>query len=418
MAADTTTVSTRIALPSVILSLVAGTVAAFVESVRPIAFIVFFGAMGLAIWSVGAVVRAYLIQSIRLSRTERRVQSARDESALRSRTFNDLIEGLRVMLLVVDDKFKIVAANKAARKAFDFKDPVGESLVAVTHSHELEELVKLAATSKSRLRDELTLAFPTEARVRVYAWRNNAVPGQVFVSLLDVTELRRLQQVRRDFVANVSHELRTPMTTIRAMAETILDGTPEDKELTERYLQKVIREVDRLTAMTDDLLTLSRVENEKPLQKPFNLADLVRAVVAQLGPKAAAKGIDLRCTTADDAPILGSSSEMTQVVMNLVDNAINYTPQGAVEVRLTTDNDHATLRVSDTGIGIAEEHQARIFERFYRVDKGRSRATGGTGLGLSIVRHIVETHEGSITVDAELNKGSTFTVVLPVRAGE
>jgi two-component system phosphate regulon sensor histidine kinase PhoR len=207
------------------------------------------------------------------------------------------------------------------------------------------------------------------------------------------------------------------MTTIRAMAETLLDGDPEDKELTDRYLSKIIREVDRLTAMTDDLLTLSKIENERPLQRPFNLAEVVRSVVAQLATKAKEKGLELRCTAPDDAPVMGSSSEMTQVVLNLVDNALNYTTSGSVEVRLACEGDSIKLTVRDSGIGIAEEHQARIFERFYRVDKGRSRATGGTGLGLSIVRHIVESHDGTIVVESELNMGSVFVVTLPVGRG-
>ncbi len=414
MGVDGNTIAARLTLPSVVVALLAGGLAVWVEAVRPVAFLVFFGACGVAIWGSSTLVRSFILQHARLVRTEKRVLAAREDADVRSRTFHDLIEGLRVMLLVVDDKFKVVAANKAARKTFGFRDPIGESLIAMTHSHELEELAGLASKSASRLRSEMSLSYPEEARVRVYAWRNTAVPGQVFISLLDVSELRRLQRVRRDFVANVSHELRTPMTTIRAMAETMQDGGPEDGELTARYLDKIIREVDRLTAMTDDLLTLSKVENERPLQKPFNLAEVVRSVVSQLTPKANDKGINLRCTTEDDVPVMGSGSEMTQVAMNLIDNAINYTPSGSVDVRLAMRDGSAVLTVADTGIGIAEEHLDRIFERFYRVDKGRSRATGGTGLGLSIVRHIVGSHDGRVTVESELNKGTTFTVVLPV----
>lgn len=417
MPLDVNQIGTRAALPLAVATLVAGALAVWVEAVRDVAFIVFFAACGGTIWCSRTLVRSVILTQARLSRTERRLSNARDETKRKTQTFNDLIEGLRVMLLLVDDKFQIVAANKAARKAFDFPHPVGESLLAVTHSHELESLAGLAQKSASRLRNELTLTYPEEARVRVYAWRNGAVPGQVYVSLLDVTELRRLQRVRRDFVANVSHELRTPMTTIRAMAETMIDATPEDKELTEKYLEKIVREVDRLTAMTDDLLTLSRVEQERPLEKPFNLSEVVRGVVAQLSPKASDKGIALNCTSVDDVPVMGSASEMTQVAMNLIDNAINYTQSGHVAVELSTADRNGVLVVRDSGIGIAEEHLGRIFERFYRVDRGRSRATGGTGLGLSIVRHIVESHEGTVSVSSELNKGSAFTVTLPLYKG-
>lgn len=414
MSSDAPAWPTRLAIPCLLVAVVCGGVAAFSEELRVPAFVVFLLAMAGVLWSTQSLWRSFVLQGARLARTERRVAAGRSEVESCTRTFTDLIEGLRVMLFVVDDKFRIVAANKAARKEFQFRDPVGESLVEVTHSHELEELAGLAAKSPTRLRQEVTIGHPTEARVRAYAWKNGAVPGQVFISLLDVTKLRRLETVRRDFVANVSHELRTPMTTIRAMAETLLDGEPEDKELTDRYLQKIIREVDRLTAMTDDLLTLSKIENERPLQQPFDLVDVARSVVQQLSPKAREKGIELRFVSPDRLSVLGSSSEMTQVVLNLVDNAINYTSSGSVEVALVAEGERIRMTVRDTGIGIAEEHLGRIFERFYRVDRGRSRATGGTGLGLSIVRHIVEAHDGTISVESELNKGSAFTVVLPM----
>src|SRR5690349_16243740 len=243
MTVDKAGLATRLLVAAIFVVLVAGVLGTWFETLRVVAFLVFAVAGVVALWSASSLVRAFILQSARLARTERRVGHAREESEQRAKTFSNLIEGLRVMLIVVDDKFDIVAANKAARKAFDFANPVGESLLGVTHSHELEQLAGLAAKSATRLRDELTLPFPNEARVRVYAWRNSAVEGQVFISILDVTELRRLQTVRKDFVANVSHELRTPMTTIRAMAETMLDGSPEDKELTERYLEKIIREV-------------------------------------------------------------------------------------------------------------------------------------------------------------------------------
>jgi two-component system phosphate regulon sensor histidine kinase PhoR len=405
--------SSRLALPALLVALVGGSFAIVSEAARLPGFAVMLAGLAVAFWSVTSLYRVMMFQSARQARAEKRAQALQEESDLRQRTFDALIEGLRVMLFVLDDRMHIVAANKAARKGFEFPDPVGQTLVAVTHSPELEELVRLATKSRSRLRDEVVIAHPVEARVRAYAWKNSAVEGQAFLSLLDVTKLRHLETVRKDFVANVSHELRTPMTTIRAMAETLLEGDPGDGDLQDRYLEKIVREVDRLTAMTDDLLTLSKIENQMPMQKPFNFAEVVRSVVAGLESKARDKGIALRCTAPEEAMVMGSGSEMTQVALNLVDNAINYTQEGSVEVRLLTSDGTHTLTVMDTGIGIPEEHQARIFERFYRVDKARSRATGGTGLGLSIVRHIVEAHGGTVKVSSELNKGSVFTVIVP-----
>ncbi|HXH61994.1 MAG TPA: ATP-binding protein [Fimbriimonadaceae bacterium] len=385
-----------------------------VEQFRTVAFLAILACLGVLLYALNRLRRVAEIRFVQHKRTQRRAVRALSAAEQSRHSFDALVEGLRVFLFVIDEKGYIVQANKAAQKAFDSPNAAGLSLLAVTQSTELEELVALTRESTTRLRHEITLHHPAQSTVRVYSWNNPAVPGQVFVTMTDVTELRLLERVRKDFVANVSHELRTPMTTIRAMAETLQEGGPEEEALRHGYLEKIIREVDRLTALTNDLLTLSEVENARPLDKPFNMSEVVERVVEQLSEKAKNKGLTLKASCAASAPVLGSGSEMTQVVLNLLDNAINYTSTGSIDVKLEIQGDNAVLRIADTGVGIAEDQQKRIFERFYRVDKGRSRASGGTGLGLSIVRHIVEAHEGTIKVESELNKGSTFVVTVPL----
>jgi len=198
------------------------------------------------------------------------------------------------------------------------------------------------------------------------------------------------------------------------MAETLLD-TPDDEmvEYKSRFLPKVISEVDRLNMITDDLLTLSAAESKPVEKKMMDLALVVRECIEDLRAKAESKGLELRVETPSHlmAPI--NPHQITQVVSNLIDNAIKYSNQGEIQVTLFLEEQTAVLSVKDNGIGIAEEHHPRIFERFYRVDKGRSRSTGGTGLGLSIVKHITEAHGGRIEVDSQEGMGSTFRLYLP-----
>jgi two-component system, OmpR family, phosphate regulon sensor histidine kinase PhoR len=326
---------------------------------------------------------------------------------------DDLADGLDVLVFLVDSDGAVQYANTRATEAFRFPDPVGQTLLAVTLSRELQDLVRRAAEDRSVQRAEIAFSHPTERIGVAQVWPESSGGGRLFVSVYDITDLRRLERVRRDFVANVSHELRTPMTTVRAMAETILEESPEADATTTRFLNKIVAEVDRLTHITGDLLTLSQAESDAPAKTETDLADIVRSVAGQLGKKAEDKGLRLTVQTPPTAKIRSNEAQLTQVAMNLLDNAINYTHSGTIDVALSEDGDWWSLEVEDTGIGIPSEHQSRIFERFYRVDKARSRASGGTGLGLAIVRHIVEAHGGTVAVKSELNQGSTFTVRLP-----
>jgi two-component system phosphate regulon sensor histidine kinase PhoR len=316
-------------------------------------------------------------------------------------------------IFICDETGTVAYANSTARNMFQFSNPTGRSLLAITVSYDLEQLVLSAVRTRTLQTRELIFPRPQERNAVAKAWMNPD-SQQVFVSLLDVSNLRRLERVRQDFVANVSHELRTPMSIIRAYAETLLDEEEPDQEKLQNYLPKMIAEVDRLSGLTRDLLILSAAELEVVQKQPCDIAAICQAIVAQLAPKAQSKELDLQFDGPTECLIEANPSQMTQVVLNLVDNALNYTVKGSVMVSLECGADPITIKVIDTGIGIALEHATRIFERFYRVDKGRSRSTGGTGLGLSIVKHIVEAHNGNVRLDSALNEGSTFTVWLPV----
>jgi two-component system phosphate regulon sensor histidine kinase PhoR len=295
---------------------------------------------------------------------------------------------------------------------YRFTNPSGRTILAVTLSNELEQLVQECERTGEKQRCDLAFAYPEGRTATADVWQEQG-GGRIFLSLYETTDLRRLERIRQDFVANVSHELRTPLTTIRAMAET-LQEEPENRALADRYLTKITEEVDRLSLIANDLLILSAAESNPVRKHDCDIADAVNSVIQQLQLKAKEKGLTLTYHGPSSLSIAANEAQMKQVAINLVDNALNYTSEGQIDVVLERNGDQVLIAVKDTGIGISSEHLGRIFERFYRVDKGRSRATGGTGLGLAIVRHIVEAHGGQVNVESALNRGSTFMVRLPV----
>lgn len=341
-----------------------------------------------------------------------RTESLELRLARHAEAVDALADGLDVAIFLCDGEGNIEFANRRATRLFSFDHPEGRSVLAVTLSNELERLAKDAVRLDESQSAEIRLSHPESRVVKARTWPDSTEPGRVFLSVYDITDLRRLERVRQDFVANVSHELRTPLTTIRAMTETMQDS--DDPDLRARYFPKIIAEVDRLTHLTSDLLILSRAESHPEPRSVVNLTEIVRSVIAQLRDRARAKGLELTEQMEDDFFVEANGTQMTQVALNLIDNAINYTSSGSVAVRMSQIEGSVLLEVADTGVGIASEHIDRIFERFYRVDKSRSRETGGTGLGLSIVRHIVETHGGKVTVESALHHGSTFRVTLPL----
>jgi two-component system, OmpR family, phosphate regulon sensor histidine kinase PhoR len=232
----------------------------------------------------------------------------------------------------------------------------------------------------------------------------------------DITELKKLEQMRKDFVANVSHELKTPITSIKGFSETLLDGAMKDQETLEAFLSIILKESDRLQTLIQDLLDLSKIEqHDFQLElENIDILSLLDEVKTMLQGKADQKNISLQIVSDTSQQFVkGDYYRLKQVFINLLSNAINYTgPEGYVEMGVKADNDRVYIAVKDTGIGIQQDEVSRIFERFYRIDRARSRNSGGTGLGLAIVKHIVEAHKGTISVQSIVGKGSVFTISL------
>ena len=275
-----------------------------------------------------------------------------------------------------------------------------------------------ARASGELVRDELQIGIGDSAQlIETHAspFRGEQASG-VIVVLHDVTDLRRLERVRRDFVANVSHELKTPLTSIKGYVETLLSGAMADPETNARFLQKIDRNVDRLVALVQDILSLARIESQEEGVRtvPVEWGPVIRSVLAHHEDDFVRKNLALDFQDPGrPVVVMGDKEAMVQVIENLVNNAIKYTPQGGrIGVRLAVEDSLGKVEVSDTGIGIPRKHLDRIFERFYRVDKARSRELGGTGLGLSIVRHLVAGMNGRVGVESQVGVGSRFSVSL------
>lgn len=326
--------------------------------------------------------------------------------------FETALEGMPDAVLALDDERRVTAMNRAAHELLDVDGPVeGRSLAEVTSIPELQGL----AESASGAEIELELDAGGQRLVLASVTRQAATGGCVMV-LRDVSEVRRLETMRRDFVANVSHELRTPVSIIRANAETLLGAAMQDPQQAERFLKAMLRNADRLGRLIGDLLDISRIEAGKYPLNPvaLGLAQLVDRTTEALEPEARAKDIAISRDVDDELRVTADPKALEQVLTNLVQNAVKYTqPGGHVEVEAHEDAGDVRIEVRDDGPGIEEAQRARVFERFYRVDPGRSRDMGGTGLGLSIVKHLVEAQGGRVGVESRSPRGSIFWLTLP-----
>jgi len=354
------------------------------------------------------------------------LQARQEDEQRGRRDLEDVLSSLQDAVFVVDADARLRYLNAAAAQLFEVRvqDVLGAHLLEALPTFELEAGVRAAIESGRHQAREMTLYAPRvrEALLRVAPLRrgeSNEVGGAVAI-IQDLTELRRLERVRRDFVANASHELRTPIANIRATAETILDE-PENIELARRFLPRLLSEAERLARLVNDLLNLAQAEAPRErVREPVELCALTGEVMEQLRVKAESRQIELSRECEGETRVSGDAAGLEQVVFNLLDNALMYTPEGgkivvqATSIPPRSSTPVAILTVSDTGIGIPSAEMTRIFERFYRVDKARSRSQGGTGLGLAIVKHIVENHGGHIRVESEIGRGTTFIVTLPV----
>jgi len=330
-----------------------------------------------------------------------------------------MIEGV----LAIDSKQRVVSLNGAAADllGLDGATAIGRPLHDTIRNPDLRRFALLAIDCRSPVEDGIVLRGPRPRTIRVRgtALRDVSGEGGAVIVLDDITDLQHLENVRRDFVANVSHELKTPVSSIKGFVETLLDGAADDPVDAKRFLQIIARQADRLGSIIDDLLSLSRIEQQEgagslPVER-IALEQVLGMVIGDCLPRARDRGIDLIAECPADLAAEVNAPLLEQALINLVDNAIKFSEPGRrVWVTAVADGDTAIrLAVRDEGCGIEEEHLPRLFERFYRIDKGRSRKLGGTGLGLSIVKHIAQAHGGGVGVESRPGVGSTFTMRLP-----
>jgi two-component system phosphate regulon sensor histidine kinase PhoR len=350
---------------------------------------------------------------------QERIRTIVRQSNEQQAVVGSMVEGV----LAVDLRERIISLNKASCEllGIDQRQARGRSLQEVIRNADLRRFVSRVLRGNRTLDHDVVLHGPREgvlqARGAVLHDAGGAAIGAVVV-LNDVTEFRRLEHIRRDFVANVSHELKTPITSIKGFVETLLDGGPHNAADTERFLRIVAKQADRLNAIIEDLLSLSKIEQGEETSEialeAVSLAEVLQSATRECERRAAERDIQIRIACDDNIVVHVNRPLLEQALINLLDNSIKYSEPGR-EVRLLGGQsaEEATITVADRGCGISAEHLPRIFERFYRVDPARSRKLGGTGLGLAIVKHIVQAHGGRVDVKSKLDEGSTFTLYLP-----
>jgi two-component system phosphate regulon sensor histidine kinase PhoR len=329
-----------------------------------------------------------------------------------------MVEGV----LAIDATGHIVSINKAAASLLDVEtqDVVGRNVEEVVRNSDVQQFIADTLQGKEPAETDVFLHVNGGRCFQMNGARlgaDEANAGAVIV-LNDITRMRRLEDIRRDFVANVSHELKTPITSIKGFVETLLEGTPKEPQQARRFLEIIAKHSDRLNAIIEDLLTLSRLEAESEQRKVSFESKKLRTVI--LGAvelsriKAEEKQITVEVTCDESIKARINAPLLEQAVLNLIDNSVKYSDTGGkIEIDVASDNSEVSISIKDNGCGIDKKHLLRIFERFYVVDKGRSRKLGGTGLGLAIVKHICQVHGGSITVESTPGSGSTFTMHLP-----
>ena len=346
-----------------------------------------------------------------------RIEEVSENKSRLEAVFLSMFEGV----MIIDVSGSILLMNEALKNSLRIEeDPLGKRPIEVIRNLQIQEIADNTLRSNGDLiSQEISTLLPEEKILLVHATpikKDANIEGAVLV-FHDVTNLRKLEIIRQEFVANVSHELRTPISSIKGYAETLLDGALKDKENAKDFLKIILSDSNRLASLIDDLLNLSRIESGKLAMemKSYKLLPLVEKVVASLKGQIEKKLIALTISIPQNIPnILADETRIKQVVLNLIDNAIKYNnPNGEILITANETNDSVKVDITDTGIGIPQKDLPRLFERFYRVDKARSRELGGTGLGLSIVKHIIQAHNGEVSVQSIEGQGSTFSFTLP-----
>lgn len=328
--------------------------------------------------------------------------------------FTTVLSTVDISVFLVDNERRVVMLNKAAEKLFGITSgaAVGRPFINLVHDHEIDSIVQRCLETKEQQRGIVYVE-----RGKQYL-ESVATPlsDSILVFVQDITNLRRLEKIRQDFIGNISHELRTPIASLKALVETLQNGAIADKDVAEDFLHRMQVETDKLAQMVSELSELSRIESGDFSIKlePVDVAVVAVRVVERLRAQAERALLSLSLDIDTGLPhVMGDENRIEQVLVNLVHNAIKFTPRnGKVTISLGAANNSVLISVSDTGIGIPADDLPRIFERFYKVDRARS--GGGTGLGLAIAKHIVQAHGSDIRVSSEEGKGSTFTFSLPI----
>jgi two-component system phosphate regulon sensor histidine kinase PhoR len=333
-----------------------------------------------------------------------------EELSFQKDNLNSIFASIQEGFAVLDDKGRIILSNESFKEIAQTKLVDGKLYWEVIRDVKFGELVKKVRENKRNLSEELEL----NGKFYLSSATFLALRDQIVIVFSDITETKNMEKIKRDFVVNVSHELRTPLTAIKGFAETLEEEVGENAKT---YAEVIKRNTDRLINIVQDLLLLSELEEKgsKLESDDVNLKHLADNVIRIFKSRLAEKGLDFQLRVEDGLPVLkGDSFKLEQMLINLLDNAIKYTEKGKIVLALKQKDETVEIIIEDTGIGIPQEHLARIFERFYVVDKSRSKKFGGTGLGLSIVKHIVLSHKGTIAVESSLAKGTTFTISLPI----
>ena len=351
---------------------------------------------------------------------EDRIKTITNQSNESEAVLSSMVEGV----LAVDAAENIIRLNKAAGKLLEIKpdSAEGRPIHEVVRNSLLREFIERTLSGIENVETDLTIGNQNEIFLQAHGavlkdMQEKSI-GAVIV-LNDVTRLRRLETVRKDFVANVSHELKTPITLIKGFVETLQQGALEKREEAERFLNIMSKQVERLNAIIEDLLSLSRLEQGSGKSaismEKTKVLQILESAIRDCESKLLEKKISIQLNCSNELEVFANSPLLNQAVLNLVDNALKYSEQGEkITVEAFVTGTEIVIEVQDWGCGIGSEHLPRLFERFYRIDQARSRKMGGTGLGLAIVKHIVQEHGGSVSVNSTIGKGSRFSIHLPI----
>lgn len=356
------------------------------------------------------------------------LQIRMDEITRQRNKTEAVLSSMREGVIAMDLDQRVISINQAAARMFgvSIRTVNGRSVLEVIRNHAFQELMDRSLSTGKNLESDIVYHQNGERTFNVHCTplldaQKKRMGGLLVIS--DVTQLRRLENMRRDFAASVSHEIKTPLTAIKGFVETLCTGDVEDREETRRFLTIIERHVNRLATIIDDLMQLSRIERDDEIQQIgmacCRIEEVIDTAIGLCADGIREKAIDVQLSCESDLEGCYDATLLEQAVVNLLDNAIKYSPgESTIHIQALAVDDEIHLRFTDQGIGIAQKDLPRLFERFYRVDKARSRKLGGTGLGLAIVKHIAQAHGGYVNVESELGKGSTFTLHLPIKESE